>query len=330
MEKSRGRVVEVYISIFIGRLAELVGGQLQVVRRRCCIGWWALACALLGVSVTSQAQQVTIPLWPTSIQKNSGEEASARDITKPSDRLTAGKRVMRLTDIGQPSLSVFRPEGADQEVPAILVFPGGGYQVLAYDLEGTEVCDWLNSLRITCVLVKYRVPIKGRYPARTEDLDDAQQALRLTWQNAAAWRIDKTRIGALGFSAGGHLVAALSNHPAVAEHHPAAALQGLRPAFAVILYPGYLAVGNSIELAPGVSPSKDTPPTFLLQTEDDPVGAENVMAYFTALKAAKVSAELHIYAEGGHGYGLRPTAMPVTHWPALAEQWFRSIHVLDR
>jgi acetyl esterase/lipase len=286
------------------------------------------ASAVLVMSFASSAQQVTVPLWPAAASGEAGATTTERDITKPSNQPTAGKRVTRLTDITHPSLAVFKPAGVNEPVPAVLVFPGGGYQLLAYDLEGTEVCDWLNSIRVACVVVKYRVPIKGRYPEMTEDLEDAQQALSLTWKNASEWGIDKSRIGVLGFSAGAHLAAVLSNHPAATEGQAGASGVLVRPAFALILYPGYLAVDNSIELVPSMSPTKDAPPTFLLQTEDDPVRVENVLAYFIALKAVHVPAELHVYASGGHGYGLRPTDMPVTRWPKLAEEWLSTNHIL--
>ncbi len=257
-----------------------------------------------------------MPLWPASAAPSNA--AAEHDTTTPASHLEAGKRVTRLTDT-VASLALFQPAGVTEAVPAVLVFPGGGYQILAYDLEGTEVCSWLNSIRVTCVLVKYRVPRKGRYPEDTADLEDAQQAMQLTRSNSAQWKIDPARIGVLGFSAGAHLAAVLSNHPA-----PGTAA----PAFAAIIYPGYLAVEHSTELAPGLTPSASTPPTFLLQAEDDPVDVQNVLTYFQALKSANVPAELHIFAQGGHGYGLRPTSLPISAWPALAERWLHTIHML--
>ena len=213
-----------------------------------------------------------------------------------------------------------------------MVFPGGSYRILAFDLEGTEVCEWLNSIGMTCVLVKYRVPFDGHYPEKVEDLEDAQQAMRLTRAHAAEWHIDPARVGALGFSAGGHLVVILGNHAdfkrAGAPDTPESKLDA-RPNFVVVIYPGYLADAPDLtKIGPAIGPSANTPPTFLLQAEDDPVHEENSLLYFQALKELKVPAELHIYAQGGHGYGLRPTELPVTHWPVLAETWFHTIHVL--
>ncbi len=239
---------------------------------------------------------------------------------------------MRLTDVTNPTLTVYAPDSAKNMGAAVLVFPGGGYKRLAWDLEGTEVCSWLNSIGMTCVLVKYRVPFDAHYPEKVEDLEDAQRAMRLTRAHAEEWHIDPQRIGALGFSAGGHLAAILGNHADFkrdgAPESPESKVDA-RPNFVVIIYPGYLSdAPNLSKISPAIGPTSHTPPTFLVQTEDDPVHEENSLLYFQALKEANVPAELHIFAEGGHGYGLRPTDLPVTHWPTLAETWFHTIHVL--
>jgi len=160
------------------------------------------------------------------------------------------------------------------------------------------------------------------------DLEDAQQAMRLTRSHAVEWGIDSHRIGALGFSAGGHLVAVLSNHADFKRPGGPDNPIDARPDFAFILYPGYVADPTLSKLSAGVQPTANTPPTFLLQAEDDPAHEENVLLYFQAMKEVKAPAELHVFAQGGHGYGLRPTAQPVTRWPALAETWLHTIHVL--
>lgn len=270
-----------------------------------------------------------MPLWPNGAPEPVATTGPERDIYQPSDGLIAGRRIIRLTDVSQPSLAVYKPTAAQNTGAAVVVFPGGGYSILAYDLEGTEVCDWLGSIGVTCVLVKYRVPVKAHYPESTIDLEDAQQAMRLTRSHAAEWAIDPHRIGALGFSAGAHLVAVLSNHWDFKAAGAATDAADARPDFAFVLYPGYLAVGPTLSaLAAGVEPTATTPPTFLLQAENDGAHVENAVVYFQALKQAKAPAELHIFAEGGHGYGLRPTDLPITHWPALAETWLHTIHML--
>jgi acetyl esterase/lipase len=287
-----------------------------------------LAAALLAVIPFASAQKITLPLWPNGAPEpyTGGPE---HDISQPSDRLVAGKPLMHLTNVSNPTLTLYSPESPKNTGAAVVVFPGGGYRILAYDLEGTEVCAWLNSIGMTCVLVKYRVPFATHYPQNTADLEDAQQAMRITRAHAAEWDIDPHRIGVLGFSAGAHLAVILGNHPNYKRPGEAEPQLDARPDFAVIIYPGYLSDAPALDkLAKGIDPSPTTPPTFLLQAEDDPVHEENALLYFQALKEAKVSAELHIFAEGGHGYGLRPTALPITHWPAYAETWFHTIHII--
>jgi acetyl esterase/lipase len=216
-------------------------------------------------------------------------------------------------------------------VPAIVVFPGGGYHILAIDLEGTEVCDWLDSTGIACVLLKYRVPDTGPYPKSPAALQDAQRTVGVVRQHAAEWGIDPNRVGVLGFSAGGHLAAALSTHfdKRLYDSVDAADQLSCRPDFAVVIYPGYLALAEqNMATNPEIQPTAQTPPTIIVQAEDDPVHVENATNYFLQLKNAKVPAELHIYADGGHGYGLRRTELPVTAWPLLVEKWLQTIKVV--
>ena len=291
-----------------------------------------MAIAWLTVVTGARAQRITLPLWPNGAPEPFTVSAAERDATKPTDRPIAGRPVLRLTDISHPSLTVYPPDGAKDTGAAVVVFPGGSYRILAFDLEGTEVCEWLNSIGMTCVLVKYRVPFDGHFPEKVEDLEDAQQAMRLTRAHAAEWHIDPERVGALGFSAGGHLVVILGNHAdfkgAGAPETPESKLDA-RPNFVVVIYPGYLSDAPDLtRIAPAIAPSTNTPPTFLLQAEDDPVHEENSLLYFQALKQLKVPAELHIYAQGGHGYGLRHTALPVTAWPESVEVWLRTIKML--
>lgn len=277
------------------------------------------------------AQQTTLPLWPNGTPEPPHTTEPEHDATKPTDALVAGKVLQHLTAITKPTLTLY-PATTSPNGAAVLVFPGGGYSILAYDLEGTEVCSWLNGIGVTCVLVKYRVPESGHYPANTEDLEDAQQAMRLTRAHAADWHIDPNRIGVLGFSAGAHLAATLATHPDFTPPTPNPQISSTadaRPDFAFIIYPGYLTAPPALaDLDPALKPTSFTPPTFLLQAEDDPVHVENVVVYFRALKDAHVPAELHIYAEGGHGYGLRPTELPITHWTTLAATWLNTIHML--
>lgn len=279
---------------------------------------------------TPAPEHLTIPLWPGVAPGASTNAPQERDMTTAKDDLIAGRPLIRLGNVSTPTLTVYKPKGANSGA-AVVVFPGGGYQVVAIDLEGTEVCDWLNEIGVTCVLVKYRVPNTGPLPASSAALQDAQRAMGLVRQHAEEWGIDPARIGVLGFSAGGHLSAALSTHfdTRLYPRVDAADDLGCRPDFAVVVYPGYLALPDK-QMAPNpeITPTKQTPPTFIVQSQDDPVHVENATNYFLQLKQAGVAAELHIYAEGGHGYGLRRTALPVTRWPEAVEEWMRTIRVL--
>jgi len=274
---------------------------------------------------------VTLKLWPNGAPGEATAKGPEADTTTEKSDLIAGRRVARLGNVTEPTLTVYEPKGKKTGA-AVVVFPGGGYYILAIDLEGTEVCEWLNRAGVTCVLVKYRVPLTGPYPKSAAALQDAQRAMGLVREHAAEWGIDPKRVGVLGFSAGGHLSAAVSTHYEKRLYEPVDAADKLscRPDFAVVVYPGYLAQEDKgMATNADIQPTADTPPTFLVQAEDDPVHVENATNYFLQLKKAGVQAELHIYAEGGHGYGLRRTSLPVTGWPALVETWLKTIHVVE-
>jgi acetyl esterase/lipase len=296
------------------------------------------AATVLPISLHAQpsgwppsAAHTAIPVWPGAAPGAVENPPAEADTTKPTDNLIAGQRLVRLGNVSVPTLTLYPAKGKNTGA-AVVVFPGGGYNILAIDLEGTEVCDWLNSAGITCVLLKYRVPGTGPYPKSPAALQDAQRALGLVREHAAEWRIDANRIGVLGFSAGAHLAAALSTHYDQRLYDPIDGADKLscRPDFAVIVYPGYLAIAEK-GFAPNaeINPTVNTPPTFIVQAEDDTVHVENALVYYQQLKNAHVPAELHIYAEGGHGYGLRHTALPVTTWPQSVEKWLQTIKVLS-
>lgn len=269
---------------------------------------------------------VTLPLWP---HPQAGAEREV-DVTTAKDALIAGKPVVRLTNVSNPTITLYSPTGKKSGA-AVVVFPGGSYRVLAIDLEGSEVCDWLTSIGVTCILLKYRVPDSGPLPKSSAALEDTQRALGMVRAHAAEWQIDPQRVGVLGFSAGAHLGVALSTHFDKRLYDPidAADQMSCRPDFAVIVYPGYLALSEQNFAAnPEIHVTDKTPPTFIVQTEDDPVHVENSTVYFLELKQAKVPVEMHLYSQGGHGYGLRRTERPVTAWPELVEKWMSTIHVL--
>lgn len=285
-------------------------------------------CALMMMlALPAVAQQTTLLLWPKGNPEPSKVVGPEIDPTTEANRMVSGKVTVRVTNVSKPSLSVYRPSGKNTGAAA-LVFPGGSYLRLSYNLEGTEVCDWLNSLGMTCVLVKYRVPEEGHYPENVEDLEDAQQAMRLTREHATEWGIDPHRIGVIGFSAGAHLAVVLSTHPEFQGKNVPLSTVNARPDFQMVIYPGWLS-GASGKVDPSVAPTADVPPTFLVQAENDYTAhVENVLVYFQALKDVKVPAELHVYTQGGHGFGMRPTDLPISHWGTQAETWLHTIHIL--
>ena len=286
-----------------------------------------------------------VPIWPGAVPDAaavipSGPETLESD---PKD-LIGGKPVQSVSNVTRPTMTVYSPKGENTGA-AVVVFPGGGYQILAIDLEGTEVCDWLTSRGITCVVLKYRVPDSGPayhddchcniHPKAPTALEDAQRTLGLVRFHAAEWHIDPQKIGVLGFSAGGHVVANISTHFAQRAYAPvdAADKVSCRPDFAVAIYPGHMLENTTkeFELNPEIPVTDKTPPTFLLQAEDDNVdGVKQSLVYYIALKNAGVPVEMHLYAEGGHAFGLRRTELPITAWPALVETWLGTIGMIPK
>jgi acetyl esterase/lipase len=280
-----------------------------------------------------------LPIWPGAVpdaRPVDGPEVAGTVVDASGhEQLVGGRPWIYVDRVSRPTMTVYSPQARNTGA-AVVVFPGGGYNVLAIDLEGTEVCDWLTAKGITCVLLKYRVPcVKvGPYRDCRTALEDAQRTVGLMRAQAARWHIDPQKIGVLGFSAGGHMVVAMSTHfekrlyPAV----DAADNESCRPDFAVALYPGHLAIPEKdFALNPDIQVTSRTPPTFLLQAEDDPVDpVENSLVYYSALRKAGVSAEIHVYVKGGHAFGLRPTASPITRWPQLVETWLTTIGMISK
>lgn len=307
--------------------------------------WWLWLCLLVaggGVHAENAVWQpsaghVQIPLWPGPAPH--AASVPGPESMKVSQGNIAGAPVIAVSNVSRPTITVYAPKG-DNTGAAVVVFPGGGFQILAIDLEGTEVCDWLTSRGITCVLLKYRVP-SAPYVWRCDcrphnhelsvpSLVDAQRALRLVRARAAEWHIDPHKVGVLGFSAGGYLVAEVSTNFKHRLYAPvdAADQESDRPDFAIGIYPGHLATDDDV-LNPRVAVLPDTPPTFLVQAEDDKVdGVHQALIYYTALAKAGVPAEMHLYAHGGHAFGLRPDKVPITGWPRLVEAWLRTIGVV--
>ena len=276
----------------------------------------------------------TLALWPQTVPGETATLPPEEDQTKPTDTLIGGRRIIKLGNVSRPTIAIYSPDPAKNTGAAVIVCPGGGYSILAMDLEGTEICEWLNSMGVTAVLLKYRVPRRPDLPRHVPPLQDAQRAFGLVRSRARELGVDPQRIGILGFSAGAHLAAVLSNHsdertyPAI----DAADQVSCRPNFCVLIYPAFLtqsrqddALVPELPVAAGV-----TPPTFIAATEDDFVRVETSLFYYLALKRASVAAELHLYPRGGHGYGLRRTEHDVTTWPDRAADWMKASGLLKK
>ena len=278
------------------------------------------------------AEEQTIILWPGDVPGEKRDIGEEGDTTKSEDNKVAGRPVMRIGNVSKPSIAIYPAPKDKANGAAVIICPGGGYHILAWDLEGTEVAEWLNRIGVTAVILKYRVPARNGRTRHDAPLQDVQRAMGIVRSRAAEWAIDPARIGVMGFSAGAHLSATLScnfekrTHPAV----DAADNASCRPDFVMLIYPGYLVEKGTTTLPPELSLSSKVAPTFIAQTQDDSVPVEGSLFYYAALKQAKVPAEMHLFANGGHGYGLRASAQPVTSWPKLAEAWMRNLGMLKR
>ena len=282
-----------------------------------------------------------VQIWPGAAPD--AQPVPGLEYMETSKELIAGRPVVSVYNVSRPTMTVYSPNGRNTGA-AVVVFPGGGFEELAIDLEGTEVCDWLTSKGITCVLLRYRVPslpydwhCKCRpdgLATSTLALEDAQRTMGLVRLHAAQWHVDPHKIGVLGFSAGGYLVAEISTKFERRLYAPvdAADKESCRPDFAVGVYPGHLWVGgDALKLNANVPVTRQTPPTFLLQNEDDHVDNVNdALAYYIALKNAGVPVEIHSYAQGGHAFGLRRTNLPATRWPELVERWLGTIGIISQ
>lgn len=277
-----------------------------------------LALSMIAMPITMQAQQ-PIRLWPNGAPGQAPATAAEKDNTKPTDNKPGNRPVIRLTNVTDPTITVFSPKGKANG-KAVIVCPGGGYSILAIDLEGTEVCEYLNTLGITAVLLKYRVPAQPGQPRYQAPLQDAQRAIGWIRYHAADYHIDPNKVGIMGFSAGGHLSAAVANNyeTRTYPHIDESDNVSCRPDFTILIYPAYLTLKEDNDrLAPEIKVTPHTPPAFIVQTADDPIRVENAIFYALALKNEKVKAELHIYPTGGHGYGMR-TTIP---WVERLKEW---------
>jgi acetyl esterase/lipase len=279
-----------------------------------------------------------VPLWPAGLAIQRPESDKPEEVGTGS-KLVAGRSWTWATYVSRPTMTIYRPKAPNTRA-AILVLPGGGYEAIAMDLEGTEICDWFTKKGVTCIVLKYRVPQAWRHdhveqaPKMQLPLQDAQRAMGLLRYRAASYGIDPHKIGVIGFSAGGHLAAAVSNaEMRTYKLVDDADRESSRPDFAVLLYPGHLwdetSPKTNLKLSPWVEIRADAPPTLLIHSMNDPTDdVRHSLAYGLALHDVGVNVEMHLYAKGGHAFGMRPTSDPITtEWPKLVEKWLHTINV---
>lgn len=283
-----------------------------------------------------------IPLWPQGRVMAPPKLKGPEQVSEATSQ-ASGERWAMLQNVAVPTLTVFPAQRASNG-SAVMVIPGGGYNVLAMDLEGSEICDWLTAQGVTCALLKYRVPASGPnwdrdcncrdIPSVPMALQDAQRAMGLLRAQSQRWNIDPKRLGVIGFSAGGHVVAGLSTHARRSYSAvDAADLQPSRPDFAMVMYSGHLWAGHGkgLSLVKDITVDEQVPPTFIVQATDDRTDdVRESLAYYQALIDAGVPVEMHLFARGGHAFGLRVKDAPVAVWPRLAERWMQDIGMLPK
>jgi acetyl esterase/lipase len=264
----------------------------------------------LSISTNAQKREI-IYLWPGKVPGELKEKQPPVIDTSKNDK------ILRFDEVTNPAIEVFLPDKAIKSGSAVIVCPGGGYNILAYDLEGTEIAGWLNKLGFTAFVLQYRIPDK-----KEGALQDVQRAMRILRNNPQKWNIDPEKIGVMGFSAGGSLSARASTLFNKKTYPPVDKSDSLscRPSFTMLIYPAYLDQGPGLTLTPELELSKDVPPIFIFQTADDPYG-NSALVMAGALRNAKLPVELHFLSTGGHGYGLRPGKVAAEIWPLLAEKW---------
>jgi acetyl esterase/lipase len=296
--------------------------------------WFCLAWPAVGAE-----QPQVVELWPGKVPDETGTIGAEKVVLSPRlDRkqVEVTESTRMLTNVTRPSITIYRAAKEKDTGTAMLICPGGGYWNLYWELEGEEVATWLNSLGVTGIILKYRVPRRPDEPRgepARRPLQDAQRAVSLVRSKAKEWDIDPERIGMVGFSAGGHLAIATATSFDKRSYEPIDDIDKIscRPDFAVLVYSGYLKAKDKDELAPGLRIPARTPPIFLAHGGDDIVSPpEHSVLMYLALKRAGIPAELHIYARAAHDFGVRPSDQPCSTWTQACANWLRHQGLLKR
>ncbi len=292
----------------------------------------AVFASLMVAWSAAAAEPLVVEIWPGQVPDESGDIGPERVRMSPAlDRkqVEVTEPTRMITDVTKPTLTIYRPPKEKETGTAILICPGGGYWNLYWQLEGEEVAEWLNSIGVTGIILKYRVPRRPgepeKEPAR-RPLQDAQRAVSLVRSRAGEWGIHPGRIGIVGFSAGGHLAIATATSYDKRTYEPIDDVDKIscRPDFAIPVYSGYLKAKDKDELAPGIQVPAGTPPVFLAHGGDDIISPpENSVLMYLALKRAGVPAELHVYAGATHDFGVRKSDQPCSTWTESCANWLR-------
>jgi len=284
-------------------------------------------------------QPIVVPIWPGKVPGDlgiSGEEKFIQLQVAGKPYQVAGKSTKWLTNVTKPALTVYPPPQDKNTGLAMLICPGGGYHNLGWDVEGEEVAEWLNSVGMTGIILKYRCPrrpgdVKGEPPLGP--LIDAQRAMSLLRSNAKQWQIDPAKIGMIGFSAGGHLVGATATNFHKRAYQPIDDIDKIscRPDFAIMLYSGYFKLKDKDELSPTIGLPAGIPPLFLVHATDDPISeVDNTIKMYLAMKHVGASAEMHIYSSGGHGFAVRKVDQLCATWTDRCLEWLRTQGFLEK
>ena len=285
----------------------------------------------LTVLALSPCSAEEIEIWPNSLP-----EGSVTIGEKQAETLRSKTTSERIAFVDRPTLTVFPADKEKANGCAVIICPGGGYNILAWPKEGLEVAQWFNSIGVTAFVLKYRVPRRDPERIHWEPMQDVQRSIRLVRHRAKNWGIDPGRIGTLGFSAGGHLtvMSGVQYETVCYDGIDEADAISCRPDFICPIYCAYLGEGyddrTNSQLGSLVKVTPNTPPTFLAVTWDDAMRGAQSASLFAKLRENQVEAEIHVYTKGGHGYGMRPSDFRVSHWPNQLEGWLRARGFLNK